>query len=1216
MVASKGKSKAQIRAEDRLAAIANSSTRSEAAAAARRQNGVPDVFREMLSEAETPPEPHIDAARSAKRRRLDSDEPAPIAAKRQAQESRGKAPSVTGDFSENELESLPQQTVFDSGSDDDDIDWEEIGFDQEQVTESPSVAPKDADNDISDIAVEVGPKTTPKKVAAKRKPVTTAEKLHRLAVHESHLLFLIFHVHVRNAWCNSDEVHSRLRGVLPLKVVGLMHPREDLIQYSRSESFINGLKIAVEIWESRFRVTENGMRRPQWADDPDTIRKQIAAIVDEVPSIDKDTFIKRASTLKGSQDLGNQLFCALLRSVGVEARLVCSLQALPFSTAGVKSGTPLRSKPTTYADGTTSAEEGSAAGSASDTSSTPRGRRRRIGQPMMAMPGGGQPFPNLPAKPKKKPSSIRKLDYPIFWVEAFNPAYQRWVPIDATVTGVINKPSKLEPPASYEQNSMSYVLAFESNGCARDVTRRYAKAFNAKTRKSRIESTENGDKWWRKALKPFRRRKHTDRDQVEDAELATKEAAEGLPNNVQDFKGHPYYALERHLKRHEVIFPKREVGKINTGKSSSSNLESVYRRSDVQLVRSADKWYRVGREIEPGEQALKHVPARRGVRAAQEELDEENPTTALYAYSQTSLYIPPRVVDGRIPKNGFGNLDVYVPSMVPPGAVHIRHALAARAAKVLGIDFADAVTGFTFKGRIGEAVKAGVVVASEYEESMRATIEGFQNAAQAEEDAKRTIESLRLWRRFLTGLRIGARLGMYDNDSAPKPSSRKIETVRKQLDEVEEKQEEAMGAGGFFPDAAEETAPTASRFGGAAQPRSLLARAQEEADAEMYDDEADKHPTYQDDGEDEDEGEQVNEPAPRLRRQRNITLKDESEAEEINNNDSEDDFVPEPIRPPPVRRQQGRAHAPDPKPAKPPRNKPKTKATPTPTPTQATRRSTRVTRSQAKLAEESSAENDEPPAIQDGPDHDTQHESLARDAVIPSAMTSSSPLSDLASDSVDDDSASVGDGGFFHSHDPSSAQATHGSTSNHAAEADTRGGFVVDPTPDVHDDVIDDGGGGFIPNDDGGGGFILENDEENKAGLDEDVKMSGGGGGFIPEDDVDVEDDTGTREDVSMSDSGGGGFIRDAEEEGDGEASRNKKTLETVSSENGGDVPQRHIAAADDNNNNNDDDDDDDDKAGDIDGEGQDKGAESDKGSLLSHDPEDEDAEPEWLNSD
>lgn len=69
-----------------------------------------------------------------------------------------------------------------------------------------------------------------------------------------------------------------------------------------------------------------------------------------------------------------------------------------------------------------------------------------------------------------------------------------------------------------------------------------------------------------------------------------------MPRNVQDFKDHPYYALERHLRHNEVIHPKREVGKLNTGKGADV-VEQIYRRRDVQLVRTADKWYRLGREL-------------------------------------------------------------------------------------------------------------------------------------------------------------------------------------------------------------------------------------------------------------------------------------------------------------------------------------------------------------------------------------------------------------------------------------------------------------------------------------------------------------------------------------------------------------------------------------------------------------------------------------------
>ena len=148
---------------------------------------------------------------------------------------------------------------------------------------------------------------------------------------------------------------------------------------------------------------------------------------------------------------------------------------------------------------------------------------------------------------------------------------------------------------------MTYVVAFEDDGSARDVTRRYVKAYNAKTRKGRVEVTKGGERWWQKVMKMYRREFDLDYDQVEDAELAAKEAAEGMPKNVQDFKDHPYYALERHLRRGEVIHPKREVGKVAVGKGAATGagkmLEPIYRRRDVSTVKSGDSWYRLGREI-------------------------------------------------------------------------------------------------------------------------------------------------------------------------------------------------------------------------------------------------------------------------------------------------------------------------------------------------------------------------------------------------------------------------------------------------------------------------------------------------------------------------------------------------------------------------------------------------------------------------------------------
>ncbi|KAG9814551.1 Rad4-domain-containing protein, partial [Aureobasidium melanogenum] len=270
------------------------------------------------------------------------------------------------------------------------------------------------------------------------------------------------------------------------------------------------------------------------------------------------------------------------------------------------------------------------------------------------------------------------------------------------------------------------------------------------------------------------------------------------------------------------------------------------------------------REIKPNEHPLKHVPARVSKSRAQDldDLDtDEPPATALYAFNQTSLYVPPPVVNGRIPKNAFGNLDIYVPSMVPPGGYHIRHALAKNAARLLGIDYADAVTGFQFKGRHGTAITSGVVVAEEYREAMEAVIEGFQYEQENEEARLYSLECLKLWRRFLAGLRIKERLSEYTTTG---PKTAKTEIVKAKMDEAEEVEDDPTEAGGFFPDAGEITVPTAHRFNDAA-----------ESDHE-YD---------------------IAEQAPRLRRQRKTMVESNPESEA----QSEEEYIPSP-RKPPVRR--------------------------------------------------------------------------------------------------------------------------------------------------------------------------------------------------------------------------------------------------------------------------------------------------------------------------
>lgn len=385
------------------------------------------------------------------------------------------------------------------------------------------------------------------------------------------------------------------------------------------------------------------------------------------------------------------------------------------------------------------------------------------------------PAPVMPRTPPRQQPPLRESEFPVYWVEVLDAAHQKWQPVDALATYTMFRPNKLEPPAADRGNCLSYVVAFEEGGFARDVTRRYAKAYNAKTRRMRVDGPlipeDDGKKWWRKVMRRYKQPgARSDLDQIEDNELSGFEAREPMPRNVADFKDHPVYALERHMRRHEVLAPDAPVvGKVGAG--SKGPLEKIYRRRDVRAAKSVDKWYRLGREINPGEEPVKVLPKRkrlqrRGRRAVDDDQDDSSSSddpvlgpsplkgVPIFTFDQTSLYVPPPVVAGRIPKNKFGNLDLYVPSMVPAGGAHIPHPRAGHAAHILGVDYAPALTGFDWRGRKGTAVYNGVVVPAEAEEGVRAVIDGFEDLEVMLEEEKRSKRALATWRRLLRGMRI------------------------------------------------------------------------------------------------------------------------------------------------------------------------------------------------------------------------------------------------------------------------------------------------------------------------------------------------------------------------------------------------------------------------------------------------------------------------------
>lgn len=44
----------------------------------------------------------------------------------------------------------------------------------------------------------------------------------------------------------------------------------------------------------------------------------------------------------------------------------------------------------------------------------------------------------------------------------------------------------------------------------------------------------------------------------------------------------------------------------------------------------------------------------------------------LFGFWQTEDYIPPIAVDGKVPRNEYGNVDLFKPCMLPGGTVHLQ----------------------------------------------------------------------------------------------------------------------------------------------------------------------------------------------------------------------------------------------------------------------------------------------------------------------------------------------------------------------------------------------------------------------------------------------------------------------------------------------------------------------------------------------------------------
>ncbi|KAF9900760.1 hypothetical protein EC991_006915 [Linnemannia zychae] len=530
---------------------------------------------------------------------------------------------------------------------------------------------------------------------------------------------------------------------------------------------VNALQVLALWWRDSFVTTGPGIESLPYAD-LDVVGVEAAMPANKGESIKKRKNLqRRLLNRNGSNDVCSQLFTAICRSLGLKARLVESLQACTFKVT-----LPKDESAKSGAEASTSTSSTSRKGKKKkevelDEDDTTRGSRVVMSTPH-----------RLPKKPKLPPSS-KLSDPPVFWTEVYAEMNKKWITIDP-VRGVVNNPLRMHPASSCTTNSLAYVVAYDEDNYVTDVTRRYTSQWTSVTKKLRVQpASPSGFDWWAQTMAGLANPSPSIEEDIEEAELQQAEATERMPTKLGDFNNHPIYALERHLKKFEVLHPKLPVlGHIRG--------ETIYPRNCVKQVRSKENWLKRARQIKDGEvipvKWIKSRPATifqmrlqqqakisgsdtaskmdvNNEEGSQGDSSTENgDQVALFGEWQTEPYQPPWVVDGKVPRNQYGRQDVFTPAMVPIGGTHLKGRNIARVARQLGVDFVEAVTGFEFQSRRSVPVIQGIIVPTECAELV---MDAYREVAQhADQEAlkRKRAEVYGRWRKLIKGVVLRSRL--------------------------------------------------------------------------------------------------------------------------------------------------------------------------------------------------------------------------------------------------------------------------------------------------------------------------------------------------------------------------------------------------------------------------------------------------------------------------
>lgn len=669
---------------------------------------------------------------------------------------------------------------IDQSEDDEDMDSDE--FEDVDLGDT-SFMNDELKQNQNEINITIKPHRDIKNNKHKSVTVSREERIFRRIMHIMHLFIMVGHGVSRNIWLSDPKLLLSIQKQIPNNLILEFNAYQEhrkktnVTSQSKTRKLLDFLRHLMEYWQSLWTIDYKApiLYKKTWTE----IKYPEMITFAKKQKLNKEKFKNMILTHTGSRDIAAQGFVALLRSLNLPARLVFSIQPPDFTNMK-------KCDDFNIVKNKIEQNKNRKISSISQSKSPTKGKSV---DRLLSMIRHKKTYSNIPLKATSEKDDEYAEKYgswPIFWAEVWDKDAKKYITIDPIVKKlieVVNWKSKLEPPMNCIRNNAWYIVGYDRVGGVRDITRRYAKEYNAKVRKKRITRELKYDKWWKSLLigACSKKRINDNRvDKFEQIEFEELELKEGMPSNISDFKGHPVYVLEKDLKFNEILMPKiscggiSKKGKISNAQQnnkSNDNFIPVYKRSNVHIVRSARGWFMRGRVLKIGERPMKirskNVNKRKNkngreddYKLSDENEDEDGDDGRLYAESQTEKYVPPPIVDGIIPKNAFKNIDVYEPWMIPEGCVHIKDKFSEKAAKLMGIEYAAAVVGFDFTGsrRDASAKIQGIVTFKEYKEAVELICEGLYEMEEDEKRMKEDIINLRAWKILLTKLKINKRL--------------------------------------------------------------------------------------------------------------------------------------------------------------------------------------------------------------------------------------------------------------------------------------------------------------------------------------------------------------------------------------------------------------------------------------------------------------------------